>query len=153
MARLKVFGWSDGFHSWTVATSSRPKALEAWGADQDLFKTGLAHEIQDGPEHEAALASPGTVIRTGMAIDPGVMGAAPSRPKRAAADRRAAESRAKKLRARIEALDARAAGEVAALQNEQAEIDKAIERIKSRLKTEKAALAKQLEGADRDARD
>ena len=56
--RIKVFSWSDGFHSWTVATSSRPKALDVWAVERDLFKSGLAHGITDGPEHEAALAEP-----------------------------------------------------------------------------------------------
>ncbi len=27
MAKLKVFTWSDGFHAFTVATTSRPRAL------------------------------------------------------------------------------------------------------------------------------
>lgn len=40
-ARLKLFEWSDGFHTFTVAASSRPKALVAWGSGQDLFATGL----------------------------------------------------------------------------------------------------------------
>nr|WP_314435032.1 hypothetical protein [uncultured Brevundimonas sp.] len=42
--RLKVFRWSDGFHAYSVAVSSRPKALSAWGSGQDLFATGLAAE-------------------------------------------------------------------------------------------------------------
>jgi hypothetical protein len=45
-AGLKVFSWSDGFHAFTVAASSRPKALAAWGMSRDIFKDGLAHEIQ-----------------------------------------------------------------------------------------------------------
>lgn len=59
---LKLFEWSDGFHTFTVAASSRPKALAAWGSGQDLFATGLAKEIDDSPDGEAAKASPGTVI-------------------------------------------------------------------------------------------
>ncbi|MBF6603782.1 MAG: hypothetical protein ITG03_12555, partial [Sphingorhabdus sp.] len=46
--KLKVFAWSDGFHAFTVATSSKPKALAAWGMGQDIFKSGLAREIHDG---------------------------------------------------------------------------------------------------------
>jgi len=60
--RLKLFEWSDGFHTFTVAASSRPKALAAWGSNQDLFATGLAKEVDDSPDAEAAKASPGTVI-------------------------------------------------------------------------------------------
>ena len=69
--RLKVFTWSDGFHAFTVAVSSRPKALEAWGSKQDLFATGLASELSGGPDYEAALAAPGEVIERGLAIDVG----------------------------------------------------------------------------------
>lgn len=77
MARLKVFTWSDGFHAFTVAASSRPKALEAWGVEQDLFKSGLAQEVHDGPDHAAALKAPGEVIERGLAVDVGK--AAPAR--------------------------------------------------------------------------
>ena len=46
-ARLKTFVTSDGLTDYVVATTSRPKALEAWGSHQDLFKTGLARETDD----------------------------------------------------------------------------------------------------------
>ncbi|WP_415289148.1 hypothetical protein RSD66_04360 [Brevundimonas sp. S1H14] len=61
-ARLKLFEWSDGFHTFTVAASSRPKALVAWGSGQDLFATGLAKEVHDSPGAAAAKASPGRVV-------------------------------------------------------------------------------------------
>lgn len=76
--RLKVFEWSDGFHAFTVAASSRPKALAAWGITQDLFATGLAHEVTDGPDKDAALRRPGQVVERGLAVDIGK--AAPRRP-------------------------------------------------------------------------
>lgn len=69
--RLKVFEWSDGFHAFTVAASSRPKALAAWGVTQDLFATGLAHEVADGPDRDVALQRPGQVIERGLTIDIG----------------------------------------------------------------------------------
>lgn len=69
--RLKVFQWSDGFHAFTVAASSRPKALAAWGVGQDLFATGLAHEVADGPDRQAALERPGDVIERGLTVDVG----------------------------------------------------------------------------------
>ena len=72
MARkLKVFCYSDGFHSWTVAAPSRAKALEAWGVKRDLFKDGSAREIDVGPDREAALASPGELIERGLSVDIG----------------------------------------------------------------------------------
>jgi len=56
MARaLKVFTWSDGFHRYTVAETSRAKALAAWETDRDLFKEGVAKEAPDAPDAKAAL--------------------------------------------------------------------------------------------------
>jgi hypothetical protein len=64
MARApKVFTWSDGFHRYTVAATSRAKALAAWETDRDLFKEGVAQEAPDAPDAKAALAAPGAVIR------------------------------------------------------------------------------------------
>ncbi|SFK06995.1 hypothetical protein [Caulobacter sp. UNC279MFTsu5.1] len=65
MARkLKVFSWSDGLHDYTVATTSRAKALEAWDVGRDLFKDGTAREVAEGRAREAALDAPETVITT-----------------------------------------------------------------------------------------
>jgi hypothetical protein len=65
MARkLKVFSWSDGLHDYTVAASSRAKALEAWDVGRDLFKDGTAREIEEGPARDAALDAPETVVTT-----------------------------------------------------------------------------------------
>jgi hypothetical protein len=62
-AKLKVFMTSDGLTDYVVATTSRPKALAAWGSGQDLFKTGLAHETDDAALAKAARAQPGEVLR------------------------------------------------------------------------------------------
>ncbi|GGL42136.1 MULTISPECIES: hypothetical protein [Caulobacter] len=65
MARkLKVFCWSDGLHDYTVAASSRAKALEAWDVGRDLFKDGTAREIVEGRARDAALDAPETVVTT-----------------------------------------------------------------------------------------
>lgn len=61
--RLKVFVTSDGLTDYVVATSSKAKALAAWGVHQDLFKTGAARETDDPAVVEAALARPGEVLR------------------------------------------------------------------------------------------
>lgn len=92
MARLKVFCWSDGFHAYPVAVSSRPKALEAWGVTQDLFKTAMAVELRDGADFEAALANPGQVLE--RKIDIQVSGPA-ARPKAKAKPRPAPAPAAK----------------------------------------------------------
>lgn len=62
-AKLKVFVTSDGLADYVVAASSRPKALAAWEAHQDLFATGAAHETDDPDLMKAALAKPGEVLR------------------------------------------------------------------------------------------
>lgn len=61
--RLKVFVTSDGLTDYVVAASSRAKALAAWGAHQDLFKTGGAHETDVPDLVAAATATPGEVLR------------------------------------------------------------------------------------------
>ena len=63
MARkLKVFSWSDGLHDYTVATTSRARALEAWDVGRDLFKDGTAKAVETGAAFDAAVATPDTVI-------------------------------------------------------------------------------------------
>lgn len=114
--RLKVFTWSDGFHAFTVAASSRPKALQAWGSNQDLFSTGLAREIGNGPDYDAALASPGDVIRRGLAIDIGEVTKDPA-PAKAGAPSKSRRDEIKRLKDRLEALDA-AHADVLAQMNE-----------------------------------
>ncbi|WP_341024643.1 hypothetical protein [Brevundimonas diminuta] len=93
--RLKLFEWSDGFHIFTVAASSRPKALIAWGSDQDLFATGLAKEVHDSPDAEAAKASPGTVIERRLDVKlpagAGKKGSAKKTKKPSVADRKRVE--------------------------------------------------------------
>lgn len=68
-AKLRVFVTSDGFTDYVVATTSRPKALEAWGAHQDLFKTGGAREVSDPDLIAEASARPGEVLRRGAGAD------------------------------------------------------------------------------------
>ena len=102
-SRLKVFSWSDGFHAFTVAASSRPKALAAWGMSRDIFKDGLAREIQSGSDYDAAVAAPGEVIQRSEAIDKGKLGKRPKTRKSAAPS--AADKKRKALEAQVEALD------------------------------------------------
>ena len=106
-AKLKVFTWSDGFHAFTVATTSRPKALEAWGSRQDLFASGLASPLTEGPDYDAALASPGQVIERGLTVDIGKISRA-ERSTGSADGAHKAKARAK-VRARLEALEAQLA--------------------------------------------
>ena len=61
--RLKVFVTSDGLTDYVVATTSKAKALAAWGFSQDVFKEGHAHETDDPALVKAATAKPGEVLR------------------------------------------------------------------------------------------
>jgi hypothetical protein len=70
--KLKVFRTPIGFHDAYVAAPSQKAALEAWGADGNLFAQGIAEEVRDeNPGScpglrqaiEDALARPGEVIK------------------------------------------------------------------------------------------
>ncbi|HEY9234514.1 MULTISPECIES: hypothetical protein [Phenylobacterium] len=109
--RLKVFVTSDGLTDYVVAVSSRAKALEAWGAHQDLFQTGGARQTEDPELVEAACASPGTVLRRPTGATPPKAAAKPKskpaakpeppRPARPKAPSPAAVRKVKDLEARL----------------------------------------------------
>jgi len=121
MARLKVFTWSDGFHAFTVATTSRSGALKAWGIGADIFKSGLASEIVEGPDHDAALASPGEVIERGLSIDVGKVSKV-AKPKVDKASVKAREA-VRTLEAELASLDGAQAAETDALDARRTALD------------------------------
>lgn len=136
MARkLKVFCYSDGFHSWTVAATSRAKALAAWGVRRDLFKDGSAREIDLGPDREAALAAPGELIERGLSVDVGKVERTRTPKAKAGAKKPASDAKA---RARVEALEA----ELTALDAAQAKETAAVETEREAVERKAAALAK-----------
>ena len=61
--KLKVFRTPIGFHDAYVAAPSQKAALEAWGADGNLFAQGIAEQVTDEKLIEEPLARPGEVIR------------------------------------------------------------------------------------------
>jgi hypothetical protein len=61
--KLKVFRTPIGFHDAYVAAPSQKAALEAWGADGNLFAQGIAEEVSDKELMEEPLAQPGEVIK------------------------------------------------------------------------------------------
>lgn len=123
--RLKVFTWSDGFHAFTVAASSRAKALAAWGIKRDIFIDGLAHELAEGPDHDAALARPGDVIERGLSVDVGEI-RRKTAPKRKAGPSRALRDKVRALQSDLDELDRRQAEERGALEAEAKRIDAAL---------------------------
>ena len=61
--KLKVFVTPIGFHDAYVAAPSQKAALEAWGADSNIFAQGIAEQVTDPKRMEEALANPGKVIK------------------------------------------------------------------------------------------
>lgn len=133
MARaLKVFRYSDGFHAWTVAASSRAKALAAWGVKRDLFKDGSAKEIGEGEDREAALLSPGELIERGLSVDIGKV------ERTTAPKAKAKRGPGAKDVARVEALEV----ELAELDEAQTKETAAFEERRETLEREATALAR-----------
>ena len=134
MARApKVFTWSDGFHRYTVAATSRAKALAAWETDRDLFKEGVAQEASDAPDARAALAAPGAVIRR---AEGGVPAEVAKLPKTKPASKKAYKAEAERKRKLAEA---EAALDAAEAEQRDAEAD--LERRRRDLDAEAAALS------------
>jgi hypothetical protein len=116
MARkLKTYQTSLGFFDQAIAAPSMKAALEAWGADSNLFHQGAARESDDPDVIKATMAKPGVVLKrpvgsnvpfgehaslptdlgragksSGPTREPPVRKAKPGRPADTAAERKAA---------------------------------------------------------------
>jgi colicin import membrane protein len=130
MAKLKVFTTQSGFYDLAVATTSRPKALAAWGIHQDLFAHGQAREATEKAIVEAALAKPGVVLRRPLGTK-GEFSEEPALPKVKGRAKTATKANAK-AKARKAAAEAKAElkkaneahkAELAALKRERATLD------------------------------
>lgn len=151
MAKLKVFTYSDGFHAWTVAASSRAKALAAFGVKRDLFADGSAKQIDKGPDHDAALEAPGELIERGLAVDIGEVSRSQApRPRAAKGSSQRDKARVAALEGELDELDRTHETERealedrrAALEREAAQLARAQQAERDKLKTRlKAARAK-----------
>ncbi|MFK4719722.1 flagellar biosynthesis GTPase FlhF [Bradyrhizobium niftali] len=70
MARkLKTYQTSLGFFDLAIAAPSMKAALEAWGADSNLFHQGAAKESDDPAVIAATVAKPGVVLRRPVGTD------------------------------------------------------------------------------------
>jgi hypothetical protein len=70
MARkLKTYQTSLGFFDLAIAAPSMKAALEAWGADSNLFHQGAAKESDDPEVIAAAMAKPGVVLKRPVGSD------------------------------------------------------------------------------------
>jgi hypothetical protein len=61
--KLKVYQTSQGFFDLAIAAPSMKAALEAWGANSNLFHQGFAQEIADARTVKATRAKPGVVLQ------------------------------------------------------------------------------------------
>jgi hypothetical protein len=144
-ARLKVFVTSDGFTDYVVATSSRPKALAAWGVRQDVFKEGQAHETDDPALVKAATAQPGVVLRRpagSRATLSKVKAKAAPKPKPDAAKKKIAA-----LEARLAALDAAHDKALANLEARRTQFDEELAVLKAKQSAARQALEDDLSAA------
>jgi hypothetical protein len=70
MARkLKTCQTSLGFFEQAIAAPSMKAALEAWGADSNLFHQGVAEESHDPDVIAATMAKPGVVLKRPVGSD------------------------------------------------------------------------------------
>ncbi|WP_334539213.1 cell envelope biogenesis protein TolA [Bradyrhizobium sp. AZCC 1708] len=70
MARkLKTYQTSLGFFDLAIAAPSMKAALEAWGADSNLFHQGAAKQSHDPDVIAATMAKPGVVLRRPVGSD------------------------------------------------------------------------------------
>jgi len=70
MARkLKTYQTSLGFFDQAIAAPSMKAALEAWGADSNLFHQGAAKESDDPDVIAATMAKPGVVLKRPVGTD------------------------------------------------------------------------------------
>jgi hypothetical protein len=61
--KLKTYQTSLGFFDLAVVAPSMKAALEAWGADSNLFRQGAAKESEDSDVIAATMAAPGVVLK------------------------------------------------------------------------------------------
>src|SRR6476619_7839144 len=61
--KLKTFVTSLGFFDQAIAAPSMKAALEAWGADSNLFHQGAAKQSEDPDVIAATMAAPGVVLK------------------------------------------------------------------------------------------
>jgi flagellar biosynthesis GTPase FlhF len=67
--KLKTYQTSLGFFDQAIAAPSMKAALEAWGADSNLFHQGAAKQSDDPDVIAATMAKPGMVLRRPVGSD------------------------------------------------------------------------------------
>ena len=94
--KLKAYQTSLGFFDQAIAAPSMKAALEAWGADSNLFHQGAAKESHDPEVIAATMAKPGVVLRRPVGSD-GPFGEEAELPKDLGDSRRPAKTARKSV--------------------------------------------------------
>jgi hypothetical protein len=148
--RLKVFVTSDGLTDYVVATTSKPKALAAWGSHQDLFKTGLAHETDEAELVKAATAQPEQVLRRPAGTRGELARLKPARPgPKKAEPSKAALRKVAGLQQRLAAADAAYEKAAAAIEAKRGELERQAEALRAKHQADRGRLEDQLSAAKR----
>jgi hypothetical protein len=136
--KLKMYRTPIGFHDAYVAATSQKAALEAWGADANLFARGVAEQVDDPELTVEPLANPGTVTRRLRGTLDEQLAALPEAPAAKAPPARE-RKKAKRPRPSREQLDQLEA-DLAELQQRQAEEEQALARREAELASERRKL-------------
>ena len=147
--RLKTFVTSDGLTDYVVATTSKAKALDAWGSHQDLFKIGLAREVDDPELAGAAAAQPGEVLRRPAGGRGELAKLKPARRPKPAEPSKAALKKVADLEARIAAADAANAKALEAIERKRLALEHQAAEVEAKHAAARAKLESQLSAAKR----
>ncbi len=149
MARkLKVFRTAIGFHDAYVAAPSQKAALEAWGADANLFARGAAELVTDAALCEEPVAHPGKIIKRLRGTEAehlAALEATGQRRKKVAAKAAVAPRRKSTPRPDRRALDE--------AENELAAAEREVEQVARTFREREHQLAAERRAAERTARD
>ncbi len=163
--KLKVFRTSTGFHDAYVAAPSRKAALEAWGADANLFARGVAEEVTDPKLTARPLERPGEVIKVSrgdLAAQLKALGPRRTKARARKSEPAPAEARPRKrakpepppnrdkvdaAEAAFEAARKRHAAEAAVLAKRRDEIDRLLEALRAKQAKERAHLERKRDEA------
>jgi hypothetical protein len=145
--RLKIFVTSDGLTDYVVATSSRAKALAAWGVRQDVFKEGQAHETDDPGLVKAAMAQPGEVLRRPAGTRDTLAKLKPAKAAKPAGPSKAQLKKVADLEAKSTALEAAHGRNLAAIDEERTALDRRRQAIEADYVSRRAKLDAALEAA------
>lgn len=150
MARLKTFITSDGLTDFVVATTSRPKALAAWGVRQDLFKQGAARETDEAALVKAATKTPDVVLERPAGGRKGpVRLPKPDPAPKVSKSQQAAKQRIETIKAEQAALEAEEDAARADLAKRRAALDLEEARLDKHYASRKAKLGDRLAAARR----